>query len=237
MLPLRRLSLFLGSVILLAGCTPSAPHAAVPSQASSSSSQSQAAAVPMSVALDQQMVAKDLGISVRYPSTWFDLDCNVSVPVKAEKVAGAIVFSRTKAFDANCKPLPPSQFSLHGVTPRIAVIDAQRVKTKTDLQKFVEKTFKKQCVIAGQEKQGDLTAVSLRSKKPLPKGEMDFKCSWIVDWNTAKGVAYFTRLGSKNGGGVIWPSEKPILITDGKTTFTENSFDFAIPRTIKVLGR
>jgi hypothetical protein len=225
----------LALVLALGACSTTAPtqndvNEAVSSSAgttqmeTSSVPQTQSSVLPMPESLDREFSSQKLGIAVRYPSTAVVGDCADPISVTAREKEYSVEFVLDHAPDPTCAEVPGNVFN---------IIYAQRVSTKTDLRQFIDKVFSPNCEITyeGEEDGDEFTGVFLRSKNP-PTDAPDFECSESVAWNRTAGVAMFSPLGSKNGGGIDWPSRLEIQIPEG---ITYQAFDFLIMDSIRYL--
>lgn len=228
-------------VLALTACSTAAPTQNDVNEAVSSSTdntqieassvapaQSSARPTPVTLeqALDREFSSQKLGIAFRYPSTAFFWDCGDPIPVTAREKEYSVEFVLDHPFDPSCAEFPNNVYS---------VIYAQRVLNKADLRQFIDRVFSPNCEISEEseyeENGSEFTRVFLQSKN-RPKHEPDFECSESVAWNRTAGVAMFSPLGSKNGGGIDWPSQAEILMPDGST---ETAFDYLIMQSVRYL--
>ncbi len=194
-------------------------------QAHSASSDSP---IPVDQALDRTFSSKKLRIAFRYPSTALVGDCKDPIAVTALEKEYSVEFTLAHPPDPACASLP-------GV---FNIIYAQRAGGVGEIREFVDKVFSPDCAIQKEnqsdwyEENGDeFTHVFLQSKNP-PTDSPDFACSEALVWDRTAGVVMFSPLGSKTGGGIHWPSPKPILMPDGST---ESAFDGLIMQSIRFL--
>jgi hypothetical protein len=117
------------------------------------------------------------------------------------------------------------------------VIHVQRASTEADVRAFIDRVFPDDdcAIVEGNEFDG-ITRLFLEPTTPLPddEGGMDFRCDEVPLWNKGAGVILFSWMGSKTGGGVDWPGEKPFRMPDGSV---DQAFDYAIMQSIRYLPR
>ncbi len=201
----------LAACVLVAGCNTAAP------------TNDPVVVTSVESILDQQFTSAKLGISGRYPSVVYVDSCKKNLAVKAQETDSSIDFVMNQKDAKDC-------FS-SDVDLVFNRIYAMRVQNISDVKKFIERVFPSQnCVIDSREViNDDMTAVFL---KPTTPSDDLLACGDVPTWNTKAGVIIFSRLGSKNGGGYHWLSEKEMLFPDGSM---ENGYDFLIWNSIQFL--
>lgn len=180
--------------------------------------------IPLEKALDRTFSSTKLGVSFPYPSVVYQVECDTQIPVTVREIETGIEFLQEWGVDEECGRIPGGLFS---------VIHIQRASDTTDVRRFIDKVFSTNCTISEkseyEESGHELVRFFLQSKNP-PKDEPDFACGESIIWNKTIGIVLFSNLGSKTGGGIDWPSKRPILMPDGSV---ERAFDFPIMKSIQ----
>jgi hypothetical protein len=201
-------------------------------------------------ALSEQFASQKLGITLRYPKTIYSVDCDADVPLQARELKDGVIFTTTYVLGEDCKTHvepSPSDVVNEAVQKGISATDAgffnavvggwsmihvRPTKNETDLQAFVDAVFSKQCQITERGENGDNVRIFV-GPRPEFKEDTDafLLCSDSFTWNKPHGIALYSSLASKNGGG-FEIGGKSFIDSSGSET---QIYDFEIMRSLQML--
>jgi hypothetical protein len=157
--------------------------------------------VPFEEALDQEHTAENLGISFRYPSSYFDVPCSTSLPITMRELEKSIHFTVPR-LNSDCE-------QLDGRIVLVTVIHARRAKTMEDVQSFIGNALLSKCIV-DREDATDENAVILYLKQP---GTSKDPCVKFITWSRKAEVVMYSYWVMKEGWVLHAPA--PVKMQDG----------------------
>ncbi len=209
-----------------------------------------ATAIPLDEALSQTLTAKKLGISLRYPATIYSADCDQDIPLQARELVDGVIFTTTYSLAEDCvtRATPsPADVVNQAIARKIsatdmdffqkivggwAMIHVRPARTEAELTTFVDTVFSKRCMMGERAENGENVRIFVQARPEFTDTETAMICGDSFTWNTTHGIALYSSLGSKNGGGVEIVGRQSFLDSSGQATTV---YDFEIMKSLELL--